>query len=175
MEHRLQKQSWPQVLLLSIITLGIYIPFWFKKVRGGLKDFSSDNLVKAMIFTSIGTIVFNISFDFYSNNGSVTRPHYFDTNYYNLGDLLRLANVALFLILSFGLKSFLEGNYKTQINPVMTFLFGPVYLQHKINIIMEAGVQQIGHNQNMNTGQPEIRQVPNDKPPIPPGDESLMK
>ena len=33
MSDNFKKQSWISVLLLSVITLGIYIPFWYKKIK----------------------------------------------------------------------------------------------------------------------------------------------
>jgi hypothetical protein len=61
--------------------------------------------------------------------------------------------------LSFNLRSILQSQYGTDLNAVLTFFLGPIFLQHKINSLIEKSPTQQQVNQQSAPNSPRIQQL----------------
>lgn len=138
MENQFKKQSWFVILLLAIITGGIYMPFWYKKIKKSISELGTNGLMTGYIFVAIFTLIFNFSFNLSMTSGGESSRIYFSTNYYHIGDIFRFLYFLLHLFLAFSLRTILKNKFNTSSNPILTFLFGPLYLQTRINHIIES-------------------------------------
>ncbi len=137
MPDNFKKQSWISVLLLSLITLGIYIPFWYKKIKKVTDTFPQDkklNSTSILILTIVSFLIPFFSITITTTINGVENT--FTTNVYGIGTMLNILRTLLIIFLSFNLKSILQSQYNIDINPVLTFFLGPIYLQHKINSLI---------------------------------------
>lgn len=142
--EKLKKQNWFVTFLLAFITLGIYVPFWFKKVKKSLNNNSNWQLLNIFIVLAILDILFNFSFSSNMTANGVTTTNEFSTNYYHIGDILSWLYILVNVYFAFSVKNLLEEKYKISLNPIMTFFFSIIYLQHKINHITD--VNQVANN-----------------------------
>ncbi len=149
------------MLLLSIITLGIYIPFWFRRNKKVTDTFPqekklSGGLISLLIFLTIAMI---FTAGKLTLNGKV-----YTLNYYGIKHVFRYAELLLIIFLSFNLRSVLQSQFSANLNPILTFFLGPLYLQHKINSILEKqSVQQYQplKTQAQNVFDPRTQQLAN--------------
>ena len=134
MLNTLKTKTWVNVLILSIITFGIYIPFWFKHMKQATDQLPEvkkldQRMIKALLIVSILAIPLNITVTTTVNGIS----HGFSTNYFGIGSLLSLARFLLIIFLSFDIRKMLVQLYHVEVNEVLTFLLGPIYLQYKLH------------------------------------------
>ena len=138
MPDNFKKQSWISVLLLSSITFGIYIPFWYKKIKKVTDTFPQDKKLNNTFITVLMIVSFLIPFFSITITTTVNGvENVFTTNFYGIGTILNILRALLIIFLSFNLRSILQSQYNVNLNPVLTFFLGPVFLQYKINSLIE--------------------------------------
>lgn len=140
----LKKQTWLNVLLLGIITAGIYYPFWFRKVKRATDQIPdvkqlNDKWITWLLWATILSIPLNITFTT-TVNGEAT---VFTTNFFGIGTLLSFARWVLTILLSFSVQKMLVQLFKTKVSEIWTFFLGPIYLQHKIHTTAETTTQPV--------------------------------
>lgn len=131
MSDNFKKQSWVSVLLLSLITFGIYIPFWYKKIKKITDTFPQEKKLNSALIIILMIVSFITPF--FSINLSLSGQNVFSTNVYGIGTILNIVRVLIIIFLSFSLRSILQSQYSTELNPILTFFLGPLFLQHKIS------------------------------------------
>ena len=134
MEDEFKEQSWIMVLILTVITFGIYLPFWFKKIKKVTDTFQTEkklngNLITFLIIISFLIPLFSITI--------TVGTWVYTTNYYGIGDILNLIRVVGVIFLAFSLKKILENKYSVKIDSVLTFFLSALYLQDKINNLIK--------------------------------------
>ena len=138
MHNNFKKQSWISVLLLSLITFGIYIPFWYEKIKKVTDEFSQDKKLNSPSIVILTIASFLIPFFSITINTNINGvENIFTTNFYGIGTMLNILRVLLIIFLSFNLRSILQSKYGSEFNAVLTFFLGPIFLQHKINLLIE--------------------------------------
>jgi len=139
MANNFKKQSLLSVILLSIITLGIYIPFWFKKIKKVTDTFPTKELsrikIMVLMITSFLAPIFSFTLSISVNNIEKV----YSTNFYGIGYILNILRGLLIIFLSFNLRSILQKQFNVKLNGVLTFFLGPIYLQYKINSLVDKG------------------------------------
>ena len=109
------------LILLTIITIGFYIPYWYLKVHRKYQVSNGVTVLLVLLMTP----------------AFVMHMYQFtDASTYNLL-ASAVTDVVLGIIsvmMAFNLRShILRSNDQLDVNPVLTFLFGIFYLQYKIN------------------------------------------
>jgi len=163
MQDNFKRQSWITVLLLSLITLGIYIPFWYRKIKKVTDTFSQEkklNSASIIILMIASFIIPFFSITFTTTVNGV--ENVFTTNIFGIGTILNILRLILIIFLSFSLRSILQNQYRADLNAVLTFFLGPIFLQHKINSLIEKNPrQQVSQPSTQRSSSPRIQQLAN--------------
>ena len=120
------KQNIFLLILLAIVTLGIYVPFWYKKYMK-LSDFSSikSGMVNAFLALQIVYVI-----------NTIIELTYFSVILLVILlflDLIIIITIFILqIILAFDMRRILI-NKGQEVNPILTFFFTVFYLQYKIN------------------------------------------
>lgn len=140
----LQKKSIGGVIVLTMITLGIYIPIWLFKQKDGLNNLNSKMKIGNTII--IITLLLQIAYIL-----SITLPSFFITT----EDMLKMigglsdysiwvklqtysfyiglfAGIAILKVV-FDIRSMINSHFNTKLSWAGTFFFNIFYLQYKIN------------------------------------------
>ena len=107
------------VILLFLVTLGFYGPYWYTSRRKVLNRLAGRNEINLglCIAAFFSTFVLNITEGMLGD---------FDV-------VFRLAAAIVLLVLAFRAKDIIEANYDSDVSGLITFFFGVMYLQYKIN------------------------------------------
>jgi hypothetical protein len=130
------------VLFFTIITCGIYQPFWFWRRREVLNRMAPDKGVTGLCiaaFVSLG-VVFVVGF--LAGMASEGAPLAPQVDLFL--QMLNLGYAILILILGFRVKGILEMNYSDSISGVGVFFLNIYYLQYKINRLGQGEGHLIG-------------------------------
>lgn len=117
------------LIIISMVTYGIYMPFWFFNRRDALNNLKSD--------TKISDAVIIIAIVMAIISGALLVPSYRSWFAERLDGMISLAQWVVFLVLSFQVRRMLMDHYKIPISGIWTFLFSIFYLQYKINRLNE--------------------------------------
>ena len=142
-EKTFKKISIWLMLVLSLITLGIYVPIWFLRRRDALNKLSSSEKLgsSGAIFV---LVIFCISVLFFpvqllSTDQSIISA--LDA----VDRLINLVGGIILLVLAFTVRRILDDHYNEHIgmdlpfSKVWTFLFTFLYLQYKMNRLPVSG------------------------------------
>ena len=119
-------------IILAIITLGTYIPFWFLKRRKKLNQVGSEERISFvtpfLLFILYGIIALTvIPVNFYTSGFILIYYQYIDMVITYLG-------ITITLYLTFQVRNILMHNVENiSVNHLLTFFFHIFYLQYKIN------------------------------------------
>lgn len=136
MNKPVERKSVWMVILLSVVTLGIYIPYWLYQRLDAFNQMKSTekldkNIVMAVLvmysLTTVMYIVSTISEMMYPENIS------FVTNIDNVGSVIDFVSTIMMLYLAFRTRKVIEDHFKITLSGVATFFFSIYYLQYKIN------------------------------------------
>ena len=111
---------WGLVLVLSLVTFGLFLPFWALRQAFWARQAEPGN--NALIYYSIYVAAFVLELGlavFQESEG--------------LSSLLSIGGSICFLLGSFSVKSAIESYFNKRLNGLLTFLFGPIYNQYKLN------------------------------------------
>ncbi len=134
MKTNLEKQSWASVLFLSAITLGIYVPFWYRKVKKATDSSPVGKKIdKNFLLIFMILAIINAPFSFHVTFNGVT----YGINTGIADQILNLILIVIEVLFAFKARKLLMEQFNSKINPVMTFFFGPLYLQSRINNIID--------------------------------------
>jgi hypothetical protein len=133
-EPELKKTPVLVVILLTIVSLGIYIPIWFLRRRKALNHLApEDDTVDLVTFGLAAVWAFAFGFGVYSGiteqSGQVSTGlwHELATRW------LDVISRVLTIVAAFRVKTILEGHYPERLSAVGTFFLSIVYLQYRIN------------------------------------------
>ncbi|MBD8071142.1 DUF4234 domain-containing protein [Bacillus sp. PS06] len=119
------------MVLLTIITMGIYIPYWFLTRRKGFEGFSDQKL---SYFLIICLLVINSTTFFYSFFQSLFLSEYGIAIFDSLETVFTFIGLGLLYFSAFRAKEAIENEFQEEMfNPVLLVLFHIWYLQFKIN------------------------------------------
>lgn len=135
MQNQLQKQSIFLLLIISILTFGIYIPIWFLNrveafnnlhSRTKLSEFPLIIVLVLFISSMMLTIsvIFSLNFSMFLMADGINM-------------VINLVGGFIILIYSFSVRSILEDQYDTSVSAIFTLLFSVFYLQYKINKLID--------------------------------------
>lgn len=119
-------------IILSIITLGIYLPYWFLTRRKYLNQFKSDEIISfvtpfclLLLYSFIALTI--IPVNLYGEGWTFALYNYLDIVVTYLG-------FTIILYLSFQIKAILSGQEEEKrLSSLATFFFHIWYLQYRIN------------------------------------------
>lgn len=128
-----KKTSVLMTVLLSLVTLGIYIPYWFLSRRDTLNTFKSNEKMSyslplfTLILYSFSAVMVPAAFFIWLSEPIVAIYQYIDTIVTYLG-------LGIILFLSFRARAILNDYFDhTEVSALLTLLFNIWYLQYKIN------------------------------------------
>lgn len=114
------KLHWGLLLVLSLVTCGIFLLIW--GFRQGFWARQAEPGNNALVYYSIYVVAILLEVGFsVSADGEA------------LGAIFRLAGGICFLLGSFSVKSAIESHLNKRLNGLLTFFFGPIYNQYKLN------------------------------------------
>jgi hypothetical protein len=132
--------NWGLLLLIDILTCGFFQVIWNIILSAWAKKIQPNS--KALVFYIVGTILVFANFGSSFGNALAAMHHEpLHKNY--LGSLLAIAAWVVRLIARFSMLGTLEQHYNgpepigLRLNPVLTFFFGGIYFQYKLNQINE--------------------------------------
>lgn len=137
-------------ILLSLVTLGIYIPVWFIINRKGI-----NNLVEGRQFSMTGPIIllvlsgFGVIISLLSMFAELFGEAAALNNYYeNIENLVDILGWIWSIVLAFQVQSIIKeytqrNQYEVGYIGFFTFLFGIYYLQYKVNQIIRYEDEQV--------------------------------
>ncbi|UTW44703.1 DUF4234 domain-containing protein [bacterium SCSIO 12696] len=119
---------------LGIITLGIYYIYWMYNRAQVINQFHGEKisagLLNGFVAIVIATFLSGFITEFVDESGLI------------LEAILNLAYFVLWLLVIFGIRSRLENILARKLNGIMTFFFGGLYLQYKINEAIDESIQE---------------------------------
>jgi hypothetical protein len=131
---------WGVELLLGFLTCGFFVVVWNLVIATWAKRIQPTS--KALMFYIAATVLIVL------NLGSswtviISLAHHVQPHHSVLGNLISIATWVVRLIARFTLRDTLEQHFNgpeplgLRLNPVMTFFFGGIYFQYKLNEINE--------------------------------------
>ena len=144
----LQKKSVFAIIILSIVTLGVYVPVWFLKQRNALNNLNSEKKINwdpyILLIFSIISIILIV-------------PTIIIGGWVNIiSDIINWAIAINIILLSFSVRRILKEHYNIDISGLATFFLSIWYLQYKINKLPEAPVNNLSANTVTPTPKTEI-------------------
>lgn len=135
MTPQLQKKDILSMILLTIITLGIYIPVWFLNRSYAFNNLNSKekinnnliNFVLLMFTVSVMLLIPSILFTETETGTMIDR----------VDALINMAGGITLWVISFKVRKIMNEHYNTSLSGVATFFFSFFYLQYKINQFLE--------------------------------------
>ncbi|MBI5969883.1 MAG: zinc ribbon domain-containing protein [Deltaproteobacteria bacterium] len=128
----LKKTGVPLILLLSLLTMGIYYPVWFITQLESLNAMNSTVKLKKGAFITV-IILFALSvvaaFASIGLEGKADAARALDL----MSRFLNIAGGIILLVESFHVKRILSEHFNTKLSGAATFFFNVLYLQYKIN------------------------------------------
>jgi len=142
-KERFKRISWPMILFLNIITVGIYPFFWFLRRERAFNRLESKNkLSKKFLIFLIVAVFSQLVLGFVSGvYDSLDSPARADL-IMNIGDVVGWVAVILLTVVSFHTRKILIDHTEVmgqpiKINRFWTFLFNNLYLQYKLNDLID--------------------------------------
>lgn len=112
---------------LSLITLGIYPLYWLYSRSKTLNGFHTRKIAGGLIMGAV------VAFAVLVLTEVLIEPYTQSVLLARIDLLSNIAYLALYIILLFTFRNRLLDLTGSRINPILTFLFGCIYLQYKIN------------------------------------------
>ncbi len=135
MVTQLQKKNVLLMILLTIITYGIYIPVWFLNRKDAFNSLNSKEKI------SNGPIIFVLIIFIISAILLIPSVLFMETEIGVMIDgvdlIISLVGGITILVMSFKVRRIMNEHYKTNLSGVATFFFTFLYLQYKINRFLE--------------------------------------
>jgi len=132
--------NWGLELLLGFLTCGLFVVVWNLVIASWAKR--AEPTSKALLYYIIATALIVLNFGGSYGNVIATLHHH-HPHQSILGGLIGLATWVIRLIARFTLRDTLEKHYNVaepfglRLSAVMTFFFGGIYFQYKLNRINE--------------------------------------
>jgi hypothetical protein len=132
--------QWALELLLGFFTCGFFVVVWNLVIATWANRVQPAS--KALTFYIIATVLIVLSLGS-SWSVIISLSHHVHPHHSVLGNLISLATWVVRLIARFTLRDTLEQHFNgpeplgLRLNPVMTFFFGGIYFQYKLNEINE--------------------------------------
>jgi GYF domain 2 len=132
--------QWALELLLGFFTCGFFVVVWNLVIATWANRVQPAS--KALTFYIIATVLIVLSLGS-SWSVIISLSHHVHPHHSVLGNLISLATWVVRLIARFTLRDTLERHFNgpeplgLRLNPVMTFFFGGIYFQYKLNEINE--------------------------------------
>lgn len=141
------------VLVLTVITFGIYYPVWFLKRREALNNFESKTeLNKGTYIGLIALVVVSLLLDLVSGYATIQAQGGNDLSrkIEVIRMVLSLVYTITLIIGCFKVRSILDDHFNARLNlnipfsKLPTLIFGILYLQYKINRLPDARRRMAG-------------------------------
>lgn len=131
-EMGFRKRNISLVVLLTIVTMGIYLGYWFLKEKETLKSIDSKRVIPIRLWWA-ATIFLSVSF-FYNIIGSAFLTPYGKAFFNSVDIIITFYYLGLLYYSVFRIRDLIEGFYQEEIiRPWLLILFNVWYLQYKIN------------------------------------------
>ena len=146
---------WAIVLVLSIVTLGIFAFVWAYRQASFVKKIDGKNNATLLIAAS-GLLFLFANLMSFVNAMTIARGGQ-ATHFGPLGTVLGMFELLFFFSAFFQMQKSITARYGVPLNGVLTFLFNVYYLQYHLTRIASArsnGSSNSGINLQPNAGQP---------------------
>lgn len=146
------------MVILTILTFGLYVSIWFVQKRSGLNQLNSNR--KAGLALPIVALLFSgvVAMLNFGVGGNIPRIHDLELMWDATANLIADGLIGLLMVAqAFQVRAILEDHFqsysqgplagsialihRSSISPLGTFFFGIFYLQYKINEMVEAWAQ----------------------------------
>jgi len=135
--------NWALELLLGFLTCVLFVVVWNLVIASWAKRVQPNS--KALMYYIIATVLIVLNFG--GSYGNVIAAMHHDPVHQNIfGGIIAIATWVVRLIARFSLRDTLEEHYNTveplglRLSAVMTFFFGGIYFQYKLNRINEVKI-----------------------------------
>lgn len=132
--------NWGLELLLGFLTCALFVVVWNLVIASWAKRVQPNS--KALMYYIIATVLIVLNFGG-SYGNVVAAMHHYPVHQNIFGSIIALVTWVIRLIARFSLRDTLEQHYNTveplglRLSAVMTFFFGGIYFQYKLNRINE--------------------------------------
>lgn len=129
------------MILFSILTLGMYIPFWIYKKRNFFNNLNSNNKISnsntnlLLSIFAIHTIVVVLT-SFFNSNAIFGSGTY--DNLIFIQDLFLLLSIIFLLYVCFKMSRIINDHFNVRNSVIGIILFTVFYFQYKINILTKS-------------------------------------
>ena len=113
------------LVVLALITLGIFVPIWFLMRRKYINSLGEEKLAVAVPIVAIVLLGIDLI---------LPAPEL-------VHNILMLAAGIIVLLLAFKVRTILEYHYKTSLSGVATVFLTAFYLQHKMNTLQQPSTE----------------------------------
>jgi len=138
MERRFKHVHVAVVILLTIVTLGVYLGYWFLKERHTLKEWEKGSLIPMKLWW-LFTILLGLSF-IYHFIGSILFTPYGNAIFTSFDVIMSFYFLGLLYYSVFRMKDILQEVYEdVTFSPWLLVLFHVWYLQFKMNRLEGSG------------------------------------
>lgn len=132
MERRFKRVNLTVVIIMSIVTLGVYLGYWFLKERNTLKEIEKGKIIPIRLWW-LFTILLALSF-VYHFLGSILLTPYGDAVFTSFDMIMSFYFLGLLYYSVFRMRDILQEEYEdVTFNPWLLVLFHVWYLQFKLN------------------------------------------
>ena len=135
MVTQLQKKNILFMILLTIITYGIYIPVWFLNRKDAFNNLNSKEKI------SNGTIIFVLVIFIISAILLIPSILFMETEIGAMIDgidfIINLVGIILILEIAFKVRRIMNDHYNTNLSGIATALLSYLYFQYKINNFLD--------------------------------------
>lgn len=125
------KLHWGLLLVLSLVTFGIFLLIWGFRQGFWARQAEPGNKVLVYYSIYVVAIVLEVAFAVSPDLEAISV-------------VFRLVGGICFILGSFSVKSAIESHLNKRLNGVLTFLFGPIYNQYKLNEKIENSLSIMG-------------------------------
>lgn len=132
--------NWGLELLLGFLTCVLFVVVWNLVIASWAKRVQPNS--RALMYYIIATVLIVLNFGG-SYGNAIAAVHHYPVHQNILGSIIAIATWVVRLIARFSLRDTLEQHYNTveplglRLSAVMTFFFGGIYFQYKLNRINE--------------------------------------
>ena len=132
MEPQFKRVNLAVVIILSIVTLGVYLGYWFLKERHTLKEIEKGSIIPIKLWW-LFTILLALSF-IYHFLGPILLTPYGDAVFTSFDMIMSYYFLGLLYYSVFRMRDILQEEYEdVTFNPWLLVLFHVWYLQYKLN------------------------------------------
>ncbi|WP_280771163.1 hypothetical protein [Salipaludibacillus daqingensis] len=132
-EHDFKKASVFLRVIISLVTYGVYLPYWFISRSKAINERAGQEMIP-LVMPYIVLVIYSIQACFYTSAYFIDYSDQLKSTVDVIDTPLTYGGMAVIVYLSFVTRKIFNDTFETKKTRfVWTLLFGPFYLQYKVN------------------------------------------